>query len=422
MTRGHAAGKTFDAPTRAVMPDEGSLEVHLLRHGVVEGFADRVVRGHLDAALSPEGRMQHEQLAQWFARCEAPPDRIVSSDLSRCVDLAQRVSDATGVPFSTTRQLREQSMGDWEGRTWQDLTEEFGPAVNDYWDDYVNSRPPCGESLGDAATRIRAWWEEATAQHDGSRLLLVTHSGVIRILLCEALGLPLEDALRFAPPAASHTRLQLAAAGAVLSGMGERPWLGTAAAPVCRELGAAPRIALSGSAGTGKTTLGRRLAEHLGLPFIEEGMRTRLEAGLDLHLLDHAQLRALLLELWREQCAAEDAATDGFVADRSAADFAAFWIYYGFHHEEAETDSFVDEVLQRLATTDRVLLLPWGVLPLQSDGVRSTNRWVQFMFQSIVEGLLDRHAQPERLLRVPAEVESLEGRVQWGVTRIKTRG
>ena len=40
------------------------------------------------------------------------------------------------------------------------------------------------------------------------------------------------------------------------------------------------RIALSGSAGTGKTTLGHALAESLDLPFVEEGMRERIGAGL----------------------------------------------------------------------------------------------------------------------------------------------
>ncbi len=403
------------------MPSQGALNVHLLRHGEVEGFGERVVRGHMDAALSPEGLAQHERLVRWFANCEAAPDRIVCSDLSRCVQLAQSLSEAKGVPYEATPQLREQSMGEWEGRTWRSLTEEFGHAINDYWDDYLHARPPGGESLQDTAQRIGSWWRENTTTYDDSKLVVVTHSGVIRIVLCESLGLPLDQALRFAPPAASHTRLQLAVAGAVLSGMGERPWMGESG------LGAAPlddlsaglqsargvRLSLSGSAGTGKTSLGRRLADCLGLPFIEEGMRTRLEAGLDLHQLDHRGMRRLLLELWDEQCAAEDAATDGFVADRSAADFAAFWIYYGFHHDAADTDRFMARALKRLERTDRVVLLPWGVLPLHADGVRSSNRWVQFMFQTIVEGVLERHAQGAQLLRMPADVASLEARTEW---------
>jgi alpha-ribazole phosphatase len=414
VSRGHAVSGEFDEPTRSVMPDEGVAHVHLLRHGMVEGFGARTVRGHLDAALSPEGHAQHEALVRWYAGNLERPDRILSSDLSRCTDLAQRLATRLDVSLEVTPTLREQHMGDWEGCTWEELTTRYGHAVNDYWDDYLNARPPGGESLADTALRLREVWRELTATHDGRRLLVVTHAGVIRLLLCEALGVPPSEALRFAPPAASHTQLQLARAGAVLSSLGERPWLG-AGAGAGADAGAAVgaglrRIALSGSAGTGKTTLGRRLAKELGLPFVEEGMRKRLEGGLDLHTLDHDDMRALLLELWEEQCAAEDAAPDGFVSDRSAADFAAFWIFYGFHHEEGATDRFFERALERLQRTERVVLFPWGALPLRSDGVRSTNRWVQFMFQSLVEGVLERHAGP-RLARLPLECTDLERRL-----------
>lgn len=83
-------------------------------------------------------------------------------------------------------------------------------------------------------------------------------------------------------------------------------------------------IALSGSAGTGKSTLGRALAERLELPYIEEGMRKRVNAGLKLYKLDDRARRALMHEMWEEQRERELAAPEGFVADRSSIDFAAF--------------------------------------------------------------------------------------------------
>ena len=409
-SRGHAVGRTFDAETQGVMPDAGFLDVHLLRHGAVEGFGERTVRGHHDTPLSAEGLLQHDRLVHWFAGHERAPDRVVCSDLTRCRDLGERLAARLRRPLEVEPALREQDMGDWEGRTWRALTAEYGRAVNDYWDDYVGARPPGGESLEDCAARVGACWDGLTARHDGSRLLVVTHTGVIRVLLCRALGLPLGEALRFAPPAASHTQLQLAAAGAVLSTLGERPWIdGVPDAP--RPLGEAPRLALSGSAGTGKTTLGRRLADELGLPFLEEGMRRRLEGGLDLHRLRHEELQRLVEELWAEQCAAEDACPDGFVADRSPADFAAFWIFYGFHYDTAATERFLAATRERLARVDRVVLLPWGVLPLHSDGVRTAEPWTQFQYQCLVEGLLARDGAADQLVRVPPGHTELEARL-----------
>jgi hypothetical protein len=170
------------------------------------------------------------------------------------------------------------------------------------------------------------------------------------------------------------------------------------------------RVALSGSAGTGKTTLGQRLALDLELPYLEEGMRRRLEAGLDVHALGPGGMTALLEELWAEQRGAEAAASAGFVADRSSLDFAAFWLHYGLCHDEAGTERWMRAMREHVASYDRVVLLPWGVFSLVHDGVRSTNPWVQLRVQCILEGLLERFVPGGRLLRVPP-LESLEQRL-----------
>lgn len=171
------------------------------------------------------------------------------------------------------------------------------------------------------------------------------------------------------------------------------------------------RIAISGSAGTGKTTLGKRLATELGLPFIEEGMRERIKAGLKLNALSRAERQALIEELWIEQFAREEAASDGFVVDRSSFDYAAFWLHYDFHIDRDTTDEWMERMISAAARYDHVLLLPWGVLPLEHDGVRSTNRWTQFRYQSLLEGFLGRFATGAQVVRVPGTSE-LEDRVR----------
>ena len=176
-----------------------------------------------------------------------------------------------------------------------------------------------------------------------------------------------------------------------------------------------PRIGLSGSAGTGKSTLGRALAEALSVPYLPEGMRSRLEAGLDLHSLTHETLRALVEELWVEHQEAEDAAireAGGFVADRSAVDFAAFWLHYRFTEDAEASARFFRGAFGRLELYDHIVLLPWGVLPLVADGVRTSNPWIQRHFQATVEGLLFREVAAPRLLALPA-ITGLDERVAW---------
>lgn len=154
----------------------------------------------------------------------------------------------------------------------------------------------------------------------------------------------------------------------------------------------AERIAISGSAGTGKSTLARRLAAELGVPYIGEGMREYLEStGVDLHTLGWDGVRALVQRLWEERKEAEARCAAGFVADRSSYDFAAFWLYYRFAQPDPETQILLAEATEA-GRYDAVFVLPWGTIPLEADGVRSTDPYVQLHTQMLIEGFVRRHA------------------------------
>lgn len=172
------------------------------------------------------------------------------------------------------------------------------------------------------------------------------------------------------------------------------------------------RLALSGSAGTGKTTLGRALAKQLGATYIEEGFRKRVDAGLLMYQLDDAQRRDLLRELWQEQRTLELAADGNYVSDRSSVDYASFWLHYGLNDAEQETADFMAQMEEEGKHLQHILLCPWGVLPLVADGVRSTNPWLQLRFQAILDGMHLRMTSSEKLIRVP-DWTDLEARLEF---------
>lgn len=176
------------------------------------------------------------------------------------------------------------------------------------------------------------------------------------------------------------------------------------------------RLAITGSAGVGKTTLAAHLAQALELTVIPEGMRTRLEGGLDLHALGRDGLRALIAELFDEAMARKEAAMavgNGFVADRCAMDFLAFWLFYGFAADIEATAELARKAEAALDCYDAVVVLPWGAIPLHPDGVRTANPWLQLHYQMLVEGLLARRRNRVRVLNVPADRAVVEARADW---------
>lgn len=410
--RGQAFTGEFDAATTRILPSSSVTHVHLLRHGEVAEFTQRVVRGQIDVPNSARGEEETRLLAHWLECNEPRPDLVFTSDLVRCRSLAHEVGRRSDrVPIADVR-LREQSMGAWEGRTWAAITAQEPSAVTAYWNDYYRARPTRGESFADLESRAVEWWTETLRAHAGRRIVVATHIGVIRALVCHLLGVPADQALRFAPATASHTSIAIGDAGAVVSQFGERPWsFGelSAGADVTTSRATSPRIALSGSAGTGKTTLGRRLARELGVPFIDEIMRKKLESGFDFHGMTPSDWRAFMREQWDEQRALEDAASSGFVADRSSLDYAAFFLHYDLH-VDADAEPWLTAMAAESERYDRILLFPWGALPLVDDGVRTTNRYTQLRFQAILEGLVERYAKT-RVMRVPP-IADFEQRVQ----------
>ena len=199
--------------------------LHLVRHAAVAGLEQRVVRGQLELGMAREADLQEAALERWLSRCRPRPERILSSDLERCARLAHRLANAFDVPLELDADLREQSMGQWEGRTWEQITAEQPELVAAYWDDYAHTRPPGGEALTDLSTRIEGWWDRNLELLLDHSTVVVTHVGVLRVLLARSLHLPLDQCLRLAPAVASHTKLLWSEAGPVLETLGERPWL-----------------------------------------------------------------------------------------------------------------------------------------------------------------------------------------------------
>ncbi|MFJ2448768.1 alpha-ribazole phosphatase family protein [Pseudomonas sp. NPDC087626] len=166
-----------------------TLHLDLLRHGETELGGG--LRGSLDDALTPLGWQQMRDAVVGAG----PWDRLVSSPLQRCARFAEELGAQLGLPVSLEQDLQELHFGAWEGRSAAALMETDADALGRFWSDPYGFTPPEGEPVSDFSARVLAAVQRLHQAYAGERVLLVSHGGVMRLLLARARGLPREQLL-----------------------------------------------------------------------------------------------------------------------------------------------------------------------------------------------------------------------------------
>ena len=197
-----------------------STWVYLIRHGEVEGAAEGRFFGHTDVALSSIGREQVEVLGRRLG--SEPIDAVYASDLLRARQSAAPLAVARRVAPLTVPALREVAMGRWEGLTFRQIRERDPESLRDWLADPTTFAFPGGENLEDLRAMIVPAVGDILARHAGRRLAVVAHGGSNRVLLAEALGLPLRNALRLAQDYACLNLIEYREQGAVLHRLNHR--------------------------------------------------------------------------------------------------------------------------------------------------------------------------------------------------------
>lgn len=176
----------------------------VLRHGQTEMSVQRQFSGLSDPELTAHGQEQAKRAAAYVAEqlagssAGAGAVAIYSSPLKRTRQTAEAVAEALanaggaggGAParprVHTTEALIEMNFGDWEGRTFAEVMDEF-PLEHDacLWDS--SAAPSGGESPDDVLARVRPFLRDVARNHPGEDVVLVSHVTPIKSILRHAL-------------------------------------------------------------------------------------------------------------------------------------------------------------------------------------------------------------------------------------------
>jgi probable phosphoglycerate mutase len=173
------------------------MRILLARHGETQWNVEGRHQGQsFDIPLSTEGRVQACTLGRRLEGLDIA--RAISSPLLRARQTAELALGERTIMLQLDKDLREISHGEWEGLLTAEVRERW-PELQKAWRDTPHLvKLPGGESFQEVQDRAwRAFSRACEGLASEEILLIVTHDGVNRALLCRVLGLPLSQVWKF---------------------------------------------------------------------------------------------------------------------------------------------------------------------------------------------------------------------------------
>jgi len=162
------------------------MEIHLIRHTPTE-VSDEYYFGQSDVNLRLEWKDDFSKI-----QLDSNYSAVYTSPLKRCKELAEFFQ----FNYFEEPRMMEFIFGDWEMKKWDEIPPE---QINPWYEDFINVVPPNVEGLLQLQERVINFMEEIKTKHSAEKILIITHSGIIRLIWQYILGFPIENMFRIQP-------------------------------------------------------------------------------------------------------------------------------------------------------------------------------------------------------------------------------
>jgi broad specificity phosphatase PhoE len=159
--------------------------VYLVRHGITEWQKARRVLGQRDIGLNADGIEQSRRAAA--ALKPLAIGEVIASPMLRAVQTAEIIAGEFGIGVARDPRLTAFRVGRWEGMAYDDVL--ASPDYQRFVADPLSEQIPGGEHVGHIRDRAVGAVEQAMRDAPaGESVAIVTHAGIVRLLLSHYLG------------------------------------------------------------------------------------------------------------------------------------------------------------------------------------------------------------------------------------------
>lgn len=152
-----------------------------VRHGETDWNKEGKLQGQSEIPLNEFGKEQAKKAAEKLINEKI--DLIISSDLTRCKETSEIIKEKLKCELIFDPRLRERHGGIYHGTTVEQRTEiNSKNNINKEQYDSIDFKFPEGESYEDVEKRILEALKEHKKNHKHKNIVVVTHSGPIRMI------------------------------------------------------------------------------------------------------------------------------------------------------------------------------------------------------------------------------------------------
>jgi len=168
-----------------------NVKLYIVRHGTTIWNKEAKYQGQTDIALNDEGYHQAALISQRFASSKIKA--IYSSPLQRARITAEIIAQPHLIVPTLLPGLLEIGFGEWEGQPYTKIREQYSEQLKHWIQDPLHYQIPGGEPLPELRQRVSDALETILSNHNDGDVILVGHSGTIRMLFCIILNMDLSS-------------------------------------------------------------------------------------------------------------------------------------------------------------------------------------------------------------------------------------